>query len=378
MKHTTKTICAVFLLSILITLGRLSIVHSSISTAQDKALAFIENVLPFDITRYNITLRSYGVPKLPDLGSTQPINGEQEVLTYSLESKDSAIDVICTIQNNAVYIVNAYIVKGTAISGSSYSNVVDAARGFLQTYQSYSALDSTKLIDILSNVDSIKNTTITSDNLKLTLTRIDATGTFFGDSVAFRWVQTFDGCDYLSLYINFRDGIFADFIDRRPVYTIGDTNVNLSKEQAIKIAMDAIKNYSYHMSDDWVVTDFNVTEDETVAVLQSQTKDSNVLYPIWSVTLPLNGTWPGSVTELLVEIWAGTGEIHLIHHQAYGGAGFISDTDAISDFESMTTLSQSSIINETPIDLGMIAVIAVVVVAIVAVAITLIAKKRSR
>ena len=115
MKPINKAICAVFLLLILTMFG-ISIVHSSISTAQDKALAFIENVLPFDSTQYNITLRSYGVPTLPDFGSTQLINGEQEVLTYSLESKDSAIDVISTIQSNAVYMVNVYLVKGTAIS----------------------------------------------------------------------------------------------------------------------------------------------------------------------------------------------------------------------------------------------------------------------
>ena len=74
MKQINKVICAVFLLSIITMLGGVSMVHSSVSTAQDKALAFIKNVLPFDTAQYNITLRNYGVPKLPDLGSTQPIN----------------------------------------------------------------------------------------------------------------------------------------------------------------------------------------------------------------------------------------------------------------------------------------------------------------
>jgi hypothetical protein len=378
MKQINKVICAVFLLSIITMLGGVSMVRSSVSTAQDKALAFIKNVLPFDTAQYNITLRNYGVPKLPDLGSTQPINGQQEVLTYSLESKDSAVDVICTIQNNAVSMVDVYVVKGTAISDRSYSNVVDAAIGFLQKYQAYSALDSKNMIDMLSNVNSVKNATVTADNLKLNVTHIDATGTFFGDSIDYRWVQTFNGCDYLSLDISFRDGVFSGLIDRRVVYSIGDTSVNISKEQAITIAMDAIKNYSYRMSDDWVVTGFNVTQDKTVAVLHSQTKESNVLYPIWTVTLPLNGTWPGSVTELLVEIWAGTGEIHLVQHQVYGGSDLPPVDSADSGLTTTAPSSQSTNTNETPLDLGIVAVIAVTIAAIAAATITLIVKKRSK
>ena len=375
MKPINKAICAVFLLLILTMFG-ISIVHSSISTAQDKALAFIENVLPFDSTQYNITLRSYGVPTLPDFGSTQLINGEQEVLTYSLESKDSAIDVISTIQSNAVYMVNVYLVKGTAISDKSYSNVVDATNGFLQEYQAYSALDSTKMIDMLSNVNSVKNTTITSDNLKLTVTHIDATGTFFGDSIDFRWVQTFNGCDYLSVNIYFKDGVFSGFIDHRAVYTIGDTSVNISKEQAKKIAMDAIKTYSYNMSDDWVVTGFNVTEEQVVAVLQPQIREYNVLYPVWSVTLPLNGTWPGSVRELLVEIWADSGEVRFVHHQAYGGDGFLPDGTSGSD---PSATSQSSSTGNGGASPDIIIVAGVATAAIVAVAVTtLLIRKRQR
>jgi hypothetical protein len=377
MKQIKKAICAILLLSILTILGGISVAQSSISTAQDKTLSFIENALPFDTTQYTITLRNYGAPKLPELGSTQPINGEQEVLTYSLESKDSALDVICTIQNNAVTMADAYVVKGNAISDRAYSNVVDAAKSFLQKYQSYTSLDSAKMMEMLSKVDSVKNSTTLSDNLKLTVTHIDATGTFFGDSIDFRWVQTANGCDYLLLDVGFRDGIFSSLIDRRPVYTIGDTSVNVSKEEAIKIAMNAIKGYSYRMSDNWVVTGFNVTEDKVVAVLQSQTKEANVLYPIWSVTLPLNGTWPGSVTELLVEVWAGTGEVHLVDHLAYGSSDLVSDT--ISDSESTTTapLPQSSSNNETPMDLGMIALIVFAVVAIAAVT-TLVFKKKHK
>lgn len=321
-KRVTKIFFAVilvvvFVVAALVSFGAIPLNNSLVSTAQDKALSFIKNVLPIDSTKYNITLKNYHVPKLPDIGLTQPINAKQEILTYLLEAKNSTLDVICTIQNNFLTYCNVYVLKGSVISDRPYTDIVDIVKSFLQKYQSFSSMDSTEMIAMLSNVDPNKNATITSCNLKLTVTHKNLTGTFFGDSIGFRWVQTFNGCDYLPVSISFSDGIFSGFIDHRGIYTIGDTSVNISKEQAIKIAMEAIKNYSYRMSDDWVVTGFDVIKEQAIANLHSQVKEYNVLYPAWSITLPLNGTWPGSVRELLVEIWAGSGEVHFVHHQAY-------------------------------------------------------------
>lgn len=207
------------------------------------------------------------------------------------------------------------------------------------------------------------------------MTHQDLSGTWFGDTVDFRWVQTFNGCDYLAVDLVFRDGVFSNLIDHRQLYSIDNTSVNISKEQAIKIALEAVKNYSYRMSDDWVVTGFNVIEDQATANLQPQMKESNVLYPAWSVTLPLAGVYPGSVTELLVGIWADTGEVYLVHHQAYGGAGYLPESTPNSD-QPTTPSSASSESNGASIDLSMVAVIAIAVIAVVIT--TLLVKKRSK
>ena len=294
--------------TIIISLG--SPVQSPASTGQDKALAFIENVLPIDSSQYNVTFK-------PPFPSTPILDNRFLIETYSLESKDSSLTFICDFYEGVLYQCQFGVDEGSIIADQSYANTADAAKSFLEKYQAYSNLDSTEMIAMLANVDPTKNPTITSENLKLIVAHYPDTGTAFGGSINFRWVRTINGCEYLLVNTGFTDGVFSGFIDHRARYAIGDTSVNISKEQAIKIAMDAIANYSYRMSDDWVVTGFNVTEDKTVAVLQPQTRESNVLYPAWSVTLPLNGTWPGSVTELLVEIWAGSGEVHFVHHQAY-------------------------------------------------------------
>jgi hypothetical protein len=222
MKQVEKLICAVFLIAIFTQLGIISTAQSTITASQEKSEAFIKNVLPIDSLQYNITLRNYGVPKLPDIG-TEQVDVPQEILTYSLESKDSTLDVKCSFSNNVLCICNMYVEKGSVISDRQYSNLLDAAKSFLEKYQAYSKMDSTKMIAMLSNVDPTKNATITSGTLKLTVTHKDLSGTIFGDSISFRWVQTFNGCDYLAVHLHFRDGVFSSIIDHRQLYSIGDT-----------------------------------------------------------------------------------------------------------------------------------------------------------
>jgi hypothetical protein len=381
MKQVEKLICAVFLIAIFTQLGIISTAQSTITASQEKSEAFIKNVLPIDSSQYNITLRNYGVPKLPDIG-TEQVDVPQEILTYSLESKDSTLDVKCSFSNNVLCICNMYVEKGSVISDRQYSNLLDAAKSFLEKYQAYSKMDSTKMIAMLSNVDPTKNATITSGTLKLTVTHKDLSGTIFGDSISFRWVQTFNGCDYLAVHLHFRDGVFSSIIDHRQLYSIGDTTVNISKEQAVKIAMEYIKNYSYKIAEDVWISDFNVTEDRTVAHLVTTVRESNVLYLYWSITLYLNQTYPGSVTSIALGIWADSGEVRFCRYEAYGGSGLISDSDSgyiVSDGNSDSESSpspSSSENNGASTGLGMVAIIVVATIVIAVATTTIIFKKR--
>jgi len=119
--------------------------------------------------------------------------------------------------------------------------------------------------------------------------------------------------------IGFRNGVFDALNDNRGVYTIGDTAVKVSKEQAIANAMKYIETYSYAMPDGSRISDFNVTEDGVVAELHSAVRDSAVLYPAWRVRLPLDQTYPGSVDAFTVLVWADSGEAFTIGHEGPGG-----------------------------------------------------------
>lgn len=381
MEKTNKIICAIFLLGILTTLGEISAANASISTAPEKALAFIENVLPIDSSQYDIKLSNYGVPNLPDIGvdkqNDRLYTEKAEIITYSLESKDSAMNIVCTVYDGVLYQSQIGAQKGPVIADKTYANVADVAKSFLDKYQVYSKLDSTEMTAMLSNVDPTKNTTITSGTLTLTITHKYAPETSFGDSIDFRWVRTINGCEYLLIDAVFRDGTFSGFIDHRARYPVGDTTVNISKEQAIAIAMEHIKNYSYQMAGDYWISGFNITEDKTVALLKPTVREGNVLYPHWSVTLYLNQTYPGSVTSLLLGIWADTGEVFFCHHQAYGGSDLTS-SNSDTQFPATSPSPLSAETNEAPMNIGMVAVIAVATIAIAVATITLIIKKRSK
>ena len=150
------------------------------SSSQDRALDFIENVLPIDSTQWNIELKVEG--NASDISRLDKYNisvrDDDKVLIYFLGSMvgtADAIDVNFVIRENQfiygiIDIDNApsYSVFGRPLEFANVSN-------FLTKYQSWSGLDSTEMIGMLSNVDIAQNTTLSSGNLTMTITRIDST-----------------------------------------------------------------------------------------------------------------------------------------------------------------------------------------------------------
>ena len=100
------------------------------------------------------------------------------------------------------------------------------------------------------------------------------------------WTYVFDGCEYTRLSLSFNNGTFGGFGDSRPLYRIGNTTVNVSMKQAVDIAKERIKSYSYEMPGGVWIKDFNVSS--TSAELRSNTREPYVLHPFWQVRLFLD------------------------------------------------------------------------------------------
>jgi len=175
------------------------------------------------------------------------------------------------------------------------------------------------------------------------------------------------GPDYTKLEISVNTkGTIISVYDTRALYTIGDTSINISKEQAIDIAIENLKNYSYDLFDGTVVTDFRVSRENVVAKLVTSPV-SYELRPYWDVRMMLDEVYPGNVHGIAVGIWANTGEFSTYSNMAYGG------TDIIEDNDSSGTGSPSS--SGTTLVFVAVAIVAITVASL---AIGLVAKKRHR
>lgn len=85
MKSSLKAATAMLIFSmLLVTFGRLSVAYSEPTSVQDKALAYIENVLPLDMASYIV----------------KPESSYMESNSFSLNSSEGkALYAICTFRN---------------------------------------------------------------------------------------------------------------------------------------------------------------------------------------------------------------------------------------------------------------------------------------
>jgi hypothetical protein len=154
---------------------------------------------------------------------------------------------------------------------TQYNNTVDGVKAFLEKYQTYTKIDSNNLITMLENVDTTKDATITTENTKLTIKNDYWSEKY---QTTFTWVQVINGVEYPGISLEFDiDGNFLSIFDTRMLYTMGDTSVNISLEQAVDIAIENLKSYSYEMPDGSIVKDFKVNKDTTMVSLENNPID---------------------------------------------------------------------------------------------------------
>jgi hypothetical protein len=303
MKQTIKKSCAVLLLvTIVASLGIAQFARSSVPIVDEIQSVFIDNVLPFDVSKYTVAAQY------------DPSNiGDTDIVHFTLQGLDSNITVTCYIDNNALSGCTV-TVRGHAVKDEEYATLTDAAIGFLEKYENYSKRDLSPMINMLAGVDASKNYAALVGNLNCTI-RNYPVGTAQHTSIKF--TDVYNGAPSVFLIVDFQDGYFEGFSDSSVRFTVGDTTVNISKEQAIDISLQRIRNFSFAMNGGVEVSGFNVTRIDAELSSAVTTQTSNVLEPCWDVNLYLNQTYPGSVHGLLVRIWAGSGQVFLCNVIAY-------------------------------------------------------------
>jgi hypothetical protein len=332
--------------------------------AQEKAMGFLKNMLPIDLQKYSINLRSnsimYGVPLAKD-DNRVIIN-----ILYELNSTDSYLHIGFAFEKGIMTSCEITPIEGQIITNRQYDNSLIAAKDFLERYQAYTKIDSNNLITMLNNVDITKDSTVTKENTKLTITNSYSGGR---NNIVFSWVQVINGVESrigTSLVFD-TDGNFVSLGDSRALYTVGDMSINISKKRVIDIALENLKYYSYELPDGSMVKDFKVSKDSIVATLVTASVDYE-LRPYWDVRMTLDEVYPGNVHGITAFIWANTGVVISYSNMAYGGTYYLDDAASFSD------TGTPSITSNNTLTIAVIAVTAVTVAAVVVIG--LVVKKK--
>ncbi len=271
------------------------------SATTDKAINFLQQVTQIDTSHYQATLLSNTIEQRSDLGGAL-----EQIMTYSLTSSDSKMDVVFRFRNNQLSRYQIILLEGSPVytQPQPYS-VLDVAKSLLGRFATYE--DASYLANMSSMLSLVNNSTqsieITEGNIKLNVT-------ISGDSAQILMMYTENGVDFSpkSLSLVFENHDLTQLTDGWFLFTIGSTTVNVSSDKALELARNAVKGYSWTANGS-TVSNFNVLSEPVSVIFHPNTKNSLALYPQWTVTLYLDKVYPGGVNSITVEVWADTGEI---------------------------------------------------------------------
>jgi hypothetical protein len=271
------------------------------STGTDDALRFLRDVVQVDVSQYDATLLSNSVESRADLGGVI-----EQILRYSLTSSDSKFDVVFRFRNNQLSRYQVILVEGSPIySKAQPYDVLGSATGVLQRLASYEdAPYLANMSSVLASLNTAENAEITDGNTKLNVS-------LSGNNDEVLWLYTENGVDFSpkSLSLVYEDGVLKELTDGWFLFKIGSTEVQVTSEEAIGIARNAAKGFTW-TGDGQVVSSFTVLDKPVLAVFHPTQRDQPLaLVPFWQVTLYLDKIYPGGVNRLIVGIWADTGKV---------------------------------------------------------------------
>jgi hypothetical protein len=201
------------------------------------------------------------------------------------------------------------VIEGTPYySQLQPTDTLDVAKDILERYQTYSRASHLETMrNMLETVDGIRGFETVWSNVKLIISTESNT-------VKIRFEYTADDVDFQAksvelIFDNY--GFLQSLSDDWTLYKVGSTEVNISKEEAINIAIEYAKDYSW-IANGEVVSNFTLDEGGASAELYPHSReDPLALIPYWYVTIDLDRVYPDRVESLAVGLWADTGEVSI-------------------------------------------------------------------
>lgn len=266
----------------------------------DRVSNLLDDVAKIDTTQYKIALLSNTLEFRQDFGVAE------EILKYSLTSSQSKIDVDLRFRANHLSRYQLTQIESNPIYlRTQPSDILQIAKGTIDRYHSYSG-DSylEEMSNLLSAVNKTDNLSIIQGNLKLQITSS-------ADETEFLWMYSEKGIDFSakSLRMTFQNRLLTGLTDGYFLFTVGNTDLAISEEQAIASARDYAKTLTWTI-DGKQLTGFNTqSQPVSVQLLPHPRGNSVALIPYWYVVLSLDRTFSGGINEVSVGLFADTGQV---------------------------------------------------------------------
>ncbi len=272
------------------------------SSGTNDAVAFIRDVIQIDITKYHATLLSNTVESRSDLGGVV-----EEIMRYSLVSTDSKCDVMLRFRNGKMSMYQLNLLEGNQVYFQSKPETdAESAKYLLEKLKT---LENAPYFDDMNKMLALANT---AENIEITQNNTKLSATFSGETTKIDWFYTANDIDFSQkgVHLTYENGILKEFTDGWFLLKIGSTEVNFSSKQAIEIARNAVKNYTWTANDGTVVSNFNVLDEPvSVELHPTQREEYLTIIPHWYVSLYLDKVYPGGVNCIGVGVWADTGKV---------------------------------------------------------------------
>ncbi|MCW4034247.1 MAG: hypothetical protein NWF03_02655 [Candidatus Bathyarchaeota archaeon] len=282
-------------------------------TAEEKALAFLTDVVGLNLTGYNVTSSEHEFT-FPESGplSVDLFYSEKQVWV-NLESKISNITVSCHFKDEKIEFCRLHIDGLPIYAQTQQTEIKPEAELLLQNYQKYITKyygsDTSYIkqpLNMIEIVTKIEPLTQTTDNVKFKISINNENET------TIEWIYVEDGIDIpkKSLELDFNSGVFCYFRDTWNLYTVG-TLESVSEEEAVRLMFEAAKNCSFtYIIDDNTTVEIepdwsNITYDVWLSVLP---RESEKLYPYWRAIFYLEEPIYSTI-GVQVGMWGDTKEI---------------------------------------------------------------------
>jgi DNA-binding transcriptional ArsR family regulator len=277
----------------------------------DKVANFLQNVTKIDTANYTLSLLKNTMQWRTDFGGVA-----EEVIQYSLTSSLSNLNANFRYRNNHFSRYELTMIESSPIFAQNQPNdVLQNAKYLLSRYKTYSG-DSylTNMTDLLSTVGIIGNINATQGNIKLQIT-------VSGDTVTFLFMYTQNGIDFQAkgLQMTFQNNILTILSDGYFLFTVGNTNLTTTQEQAVKTAQSYVKTLTWNIEGK-AVSGFSTIDPPVSVQLVPHTRGNSVaLIPYWFIEMRLTQTYSGGYNEVGVGIYADTGDVSDANLLSSGG-----------------------------------------------------------